>query len=1172
MFDKLIHKVSSRRSSDSSLLELASTRSRERRSSVSNPMIVITEDNRTPNEDRSMSLNGAIISPRSRSRSLSVNLGPNTPTRGISSNNPSRGPSPIPFARSPSITISHQPPKKTTKELIKEGTAQVVLKKLSLVLKDLGLQQPIPLKTTNGPVSSNAVSKSTKIFVSNTNDCIYLSPASSASFTYEDVENGNNPTNLDLTELLNNEDIEEVESAILSDEEDQEEVSPTNRARLPSFGTPSQLPTLDPNAKNIPKRLEQKLSAFRSPNYLCTKIDSDTPIPHTFAVIVELTKDSKSVSEVKVEFKSTATLLWPTSDPFTKAHSREKFKIGNLEWNIKLSEADYYISSSNTNDTHLKNLSPNDLAKRTRDYKLVNIRDLADGNDKINDDLKEKPSSEKGASDHKAGLYVFLLPIILPEHIPQSILSINGSMVHNLSVSFSKTGEKLTRRVKVNAEYNLPIVRTPPSFANSIADKPIYVNRVWNDSLHYIITFPRKYVALGAEHVINIKLVPLVKDVIIKRIRFNVLERITYVSKDLSKEYDYDGEDPYHIRQIPENKIKERIISLCELKTKHKATANAIGSEPYKEEVVKCPDNNLLYICYENEKKAPGDKRPAPTSMIASPLDINIALPFLTTKMDKTIMTSSMDEDYPSFSNPTSRKASITNSDFPNAAPQLIPFSPVIGALETNLSHQEADHLTPNEFFTPESSSYLTDDFQSSSVPPLNFKSGYTSLSRALYPDSNFRHIQIHHRLQVCFRISKPDPKDDFKMHHYEVVVDTPLVLVSSKCSDDSVQLPEYEDIYMNESTTEVGDISFRTPNFEKNGLVIKTFDPMETDQLPSFEEATSPISSPITRSFSVSEDPISGIPSLSDQAPSYESVEDASSPLSIDSMVNQSGSGSQVRSRLRNSLASSFAAPGRADVPSEESSTSSVVISDGAQNGIEGSTSDLVSDEVAMPLGLDSTPLCPTKVTVIEPLSAIAPGQLSVESISSDSSDPAPLSIDDTPTTTVAESSIRSQEELNEIEVSKVTTQTEVSEIDSCEMGRATFETDTTEDTHATHPEIQHSPREVEEINNVKPEMGNSKLEQTLPNEILPGGFPEYHHPNETNTSLVDSIIEEESSFVQRLPLLLFVSSETIPTKKNYKYTSTSTLPSTAEEINRGKYLTDNLSILSTNQMYGIE
>ena len=43
---------------------------------------------------------------------------------------------------------------------------------------------------------------------------------------------------------------------------------------------------------------------------------------------------------------------------------------------------------------------------------------------------------------------------------------------------------------------------------------------------------------------INVKLLPMVKDVVIKRIKFNVLERITYVSKNLSREYDYDSEDP----------------------------------------------------------------------------------------------------------------------------------------------------------------------------------------------------------------------------------------------------------------------------------------------------------------------------------------------------------------------------------------------------------------------------------------------------------------------------------------------------------------------------------------------------------------------------------------------------------------------------------------------------
>ena len=93
--------------------------------------------------------------------------------------------------------------------------------------------------------------------------------------------------------------------------------------------------------------------------------------------------------------------------------------------------------------------------------------------------------------------------------------------------------------------------------------------------------FRKNIFPLGSEHSINVKLIPLVKDVVIKRIKFNISERITYVSKSLSKEYDYDGDDPFHVNAANNDRIRERLISVCELKTKNKSSNS--NSEPYNE-------------------------------------------------------------------------------------------------------------------------------------------------------------------------------------------------------------------------------------------------------------------------------------------------------------------------------------------------------------------------------------------------------------------------------------------------------------------------------------------------------------------------------------------------------------------------------------------------------------
>lgn len=911
--DKLKNKVSGRRSSESSLLELASSKNGDRRNSVSNPMIVISES-------REKSLHTYTSNSRIRAQSLSL-----------------VNPASVSNSRSRSRSVS----KKRTKELIKQETAHVILKKLLHVLSDLGLQQPIPLNTTSGNLNGPG-SKTSKIYVANTNDCVYLAPASSASFTYEDVENGGIPENsMDFDDDEDDDEFDgpyyfngirrDSDSAVMSDDEEGP-LSPASQSRNNS--------TINLNTRATPRILRQKMQSFNTPNYLCTKIDADSPIPHTFAVIIELEKET-ICRDVNIGFLSLTNILWPSGDPYNKSFVKEKFKIGNLEWTTSLDDADYYVSILNTNDVKSKHVLATDLAKRTREYKLHSVKDGAcgptEGAAQINGETDPSPSNFVEKS-YKPGIYVFLLPILLPHHIPPTINSIGGSLNHSLNITLNKISEKLNRKSKVCANYSLPLVRTPPSFANSTADKPIYVNRVWNDSLQYIITFPKKYVSLGAEHLINVKLVPLVKDVIIKRIKFNVLERITFVSKNLSREYDYDGDDPYHLK-FSSDKIRERVVPICELKTKQKSGYSLI--EPYKEEVIKCPDNNLLFSCYESEDNfdefnhfnlndpVSKQKLSMKSTMIASPLDINIALPFLTTKSDKTILTSSANNDddtgFITVSNPSPIKGPSKRSYADLTSPPFPPSSPIIGTLETNICHPHPDFSLSrvmsfgdeDEVIKPDTSALMAEE--SNNHVKENIQQGFTTVSKALCPDSNFRHIQIHHRLQVCFRISKPDPNDHYKMHHYEVVVDTPLILLSAKCNDDSIQLPKYHETegqIGGISGNNEGSITFRTPNFERNGVSIKPIDQYDGDQLPSFEEAVSATSSPITRSVSLGTDLISRMPSIvpNEPAPAYEatpsSVPRSESPLNIDQIVNleKAQPGSHRKSRIRSSLLSSFA------------------------------------------------------------------------------------------------------------------------------------------------------------------------------------------------------------------------------------------------------------------------
>lgn len=816
--------------------------------------------------------------------------------------------------------------KKHAKALIRQETALVVLKKLLHLLAELGLQHPIPLKTSSGLGGVGPASRLVVVHVCNTNDCVYLPPASSTSRTYEDDDNGG------------------------ADPEDDSPETPLSDAWA-ALGDDTD--STSSGAAGVHR--------FHLPNYLSTLIDSSPPIPHLFGVIVELVK-ATCVKNVRVALQLEVVQLWPTGDPHNRNNTKERFTIGSLEWNLLLDHADYYISTSNSNDTRSTRVSPEALSGRNRIYPLVDVQELASGTGSTKKprlSFSDSASDPTGAttSDEplKAGLYVFLLPVLFPSHIPASVTSINGLFAHHLAVNVARVSEKMSRRTTVSAGFNLPMARTPPSLANSTADKPIYVNKTWNDALNYVVTFPRKYVALGSEHTVNLKLIPLVKDVIVKRIKFNILERITYVSRDLTREYDYDSEDPYNYRGS--QRVRERVVPLCELKTKQKSPASGLG-EPFKEVVIKCPDNNLLYSCYESEELYndldPLAKRGSEQLvMIASPLDINVALPFLTTRADKDFKLPAY-EDYDDFI-PGSPRRSSSHTRASSVLSNVCPSSPIIGSLETHISHMNGSSYLNTELDEDQLKLQSSEMMLEESQKINNYAAGYTSTAKALAPDSNFRHIQITHRLQICFRISKPDPNDNFRMHHYEVVIDTPLILLSARCNDDSTQLPRYNDIDTMLSPAELHGVNFKNPSFSGNGVSIARLDESNVEPLPSFEEATSTPASPMMRSVSVSEDGISRVLSItpSEPAPAYEEIntnlnpEEMINSLSIDDLVLDLPSpisgrrGSLIKTSLQNSFAQagtvgSSIAGGRSDTNSSPAPSSKSEESENPRNELD--------------------------------------------------------------------------------------------------------------------------------------------------------------------------------------------------------------------------------------------
>lgn len=874
--EKLKHKVGRRFSDPSVLADDLDASPAERRNSLSSTMLGASD------------LDQDALSPAARFRATSFTLLPENPFR------------------SGSRTVS----KKHTKELIRQETAHVIQKKLRGILDSLGLQLPVLLKV-NTTLSGGSLAKSVNLYVANTHNCIYLAPSLSRSMSYEDDDNGGSQVPEDV--------------ATASDASTTGARHSVSSLALATSDAQLNLTLGDSFILAANRTLKDRMQEFASKNYLCTQIDAGSSLPHLFAVIVEL-KREVAVKSVDVEFSSISKALWPTAETGTRHLQEEKFKIGSLKWSFSLSEADYFISSKNSNDTVVRDIDPESLAARTRFYSLFNANSTQghapqQAAERTSMDTTHDLATTSHSTDAaKAGLYVFLLPILLPANIPATVLTTHGTLSHKLEVNVGGVQERSLRKQTVKATHNLPMIRTPPSLANSIADKPIYVNRTWNDALHYTIAFPRKHVALGCEHTINIKLVPLAKDVVVKRIKFNILERTTYLSKDMSKEFCFDGDDPFTRSRSSKN--KERIVPLCELKTKAKASSMYV--EPFKEEVIKCPANNLLFSCYELQR-SPSDSRDK-TVMVALPLEISIALPFLTSKADQETPQACFgfpeDDSHRALSNPGSRRASHVRRG--SVASEECPSSPVIGSLETHISHLNGDLLfrdsVDEDVLRLDSSSI---NGRNAGTRMDDVSRGYTTNARALSPDSNYVHIQVTHRLQICFRVSKLDENDYGRMHHYEVVVDTPINLLSAKCNDDSIQLPKYNEIALDGGVPAPASqpapslqppprIQFRTPSYINNGVTIRPLNTDGVEPLPSFEEAISdPQSATIFRASSVT-----SLDSPMGPAPSYEaSIEDVVDPvatLNIDDMIasNQtmpSTRASNIRLSLQNSFAPSF-------------------------------------------------------------------------------------------------------------------------------------------------------------------------------------------------------------------------------------------------------------------------
>lgn len=65
-------------------------------------------------------------------------------------------------------------------------------------------------------------------------------------------------------------------------------------------------------------------------------------------------------------------------------------------------------------------------------------------------------------------------------------------------------------------------------------------------------------------------------------------------------------------------------------------------------------------------------------------------------------------------------------------------------------------------------------------------------IKQTLHPDTSFENIKVHHWIKMCLRISKTDPENPEKRKHYEILIDSPIHLLSPLAAHSNTLLPAY--------------------------------------------------------------------------------------------------------------------------------------------------------------------------------------------------------------------------------------------------------------------------------------------------------------------------------------------------------------------------------------------
>jgi hypothetical protein len=448
--------------------------------------------------------------------------------------------------------------------------------------------------------------------------------------------------------------------------------------------------------------------------------DDNDDVTHYFAVV--LTVPQRMKLSLDVRLKCLCKNFWPTGIPESKI-KHETFQLGELPFSLSLQNYNMFAPFDGQP-------SFNEHVIPLTQYKPFLIDDVFE-NDYYKD--TEADGSDIKKVSFPPGEYVYLLPISFPLNIPESTIiehaSINYAFDFNLHVDENKDHY---------IKHFINLIRSPPKMDVSSYNKPIYINKVWDDALNYEISFPKKFVTIGEQLQFSIRLIPLVKQLSITKVKVNILEKVSYMNKNLTNErFEVDVVKHKHGRPINLLEIRPDDARFSTFAAREEAIA-----------ADRLENNNLLTCSYVNEDfGSDTDSESDDDDEIIGPLHIRTYLTFM---------------------KPAKPQKHYKDNQFYNENPHLTDM--LVHRNRTQPQFPSVRGSTMNQI-------------------PLVSKVNQQFIDGIL-PSATTNHIRIQHKLQLCLRVSR---KTD-KMHNYEVMIDTPIYFLNSCCTSGNIELPLYID------------------------------------------------------------------------------------------------------------------------------------------------------------------------------------------------------------------------------------------------------------------------------------------------------------------------------------------------------------------------------------------